>query len=142
MDDVRNKRLRMIGNPAERDQEDPVRILRAARLSGKLGFEADEASARPISECAHLLRQEPVARLFDELLKILLSGHAEGCLKRRHKRPASALSPCAKPTNACGKTNLYQSALCLPPYFGTNSTAVGSKRSKAAKAPLPPWFNP
>ena len=82
VDDVRNKRLRMIGNPAERYQEDPVRILRAARLSGKLGFEADEASARPISECAHLLRQEPVARLFDELLKILLSGHAEGCLKQ------------------------------------------------------------
>lgn len=82
VDDVRNKRLRMIGNPAERYQEDPVRILRAVRLSGKLGFEADEASARPISECAHLLRQEPVARLFDELLKILLSGHAEGCLKQ------------------------------------------------------------
>ena len=42
----------MIGDPAERYQEDPVRILRAVRLSGKLGFEVEEQTALPIAEYA------------------------------------------------------------------------------------------
>lgn len=82
IEDIRARRLVIIGNPAERYQEDPVRILRAVRLSGKLGFTVDPATAEPIAAHTHLLRKEPVARLFDELLKILLSGHAAGCLKQ------------------------------------------------------------
>lgn len=82
VDDVRARRLVMIGNPAARYQEDPVRMLRAARLSGKLGFTVDEATAAPIAECAALLQREPSARLFDEMLKILFSGHAQACLRQ------------------------------------------------------------
>lgn len=84
MDDIRAKRLVMIGEPALRYQEDPVRILRAVRLSGKLGFSVDEATAAPVAEYAHLLQREPVSRLFDELMKLLFSGHAAGCLKQLH----------------------------------------------------------
>ncbi len=82
LDDIHAKKLVMIGNPSERYQEDPVRILRAVRLSGKLGFTVDDATAEPIAAHAHLLKNEPVSRLFDELMKILFSGHAQSCLKQ------------------------------------------------------------
>lgn len=80
--DVRARKLVMIGNPAERYQEDPVRVLRAVRLSGKLGFEVERNTAEPISAFAGRLKQEPVARLFDEILKLLFSGHAGQCLQQ------------------------------------------------------------
>ena len=54
--DVADKKLVMIGDPAERYQEDPVRILRAVRLSGKLGFEVEEQTALPIAEYAGRLK--------------------------------------------------------------------------------------
>lgn len=82
LDDIAQKRLVMIGDPAERYQEDPVRMLRAVRLAGKLDFEIEPQTAAPIAEHAHLLQKEPVARLFDELMKIIVSGHAQGCLKQ------------------------------------------------------------
>jgi len=72
----------MIGQPARRYQEDPVRMLRAVRLAAKLGFEIDEHTRKPIAAHAHLLKNEPPARLFDELLKLLHSGHAYACLKK------------------------------------------------------------
>ncbi|MDO5356957.1 MAG: polynucleotide adenylyltransferase PcnB [Conchiformibius sp.] len=82
LDDIRARRLVIIGDAAARYQEDPVRILRAVRLSGKLGFEVEAQTAAPVREYAHLLKKEPVARLFDELMKLLFSGHASGCLKQ------------------------------------------------------------
>lgn len=82
IEDTQQRRLVMIGNPSERYQEDPVRILRAIRLAGKLGFQVAHHTAEPIPHYAHLLAQEPPARLFDELLKILFSGNAIGCLKK------------------------------------------------------------
>lgn len=80
--DVAARRLVMIGDAAERYREDPVRILRAIRLSGKLGFELSEETAAPIAESICRLKHEPVARLFDEIMKLLFSGHARECLKR------------------------------------------------------------
>lgn len=82
LDDIAQKRLVMIGDPAERYQEDPVRMLRAVRLAGKLDFEIEPNTAAPIAEHAHLLQKEPVARLFDELMKIIFSGQAQSCLKQ------------------------------------------------------------
>ncbi|MBP6344800.1 polynucleotide adenylyltransferase PcnB [Neisseriaceae bacterium CLB008] len=80
--DIKAKRLVMIGDPAERYKEDPVRIMRAARLSAKLGFTLAPKTQAPIAAQASLLAQEPPARLFDELLKLLFSGNAQACLKR------------------------------------------------------------
>lgn len=79
--DLRARKLVMIGQPARRYQEDPVRMLRAVRLAAKLGFTIDEHTRKPIAANAILLRNEPPARLFDELLKLLHSGHAYACLK-------------------------------------------------------------
>ena len=80
--DLKARRLVMIGQPARRYQEDPVRMLRAVRLAAKLGFEIDEDTRRPIRAHAHLLQKEPPARLFDEMLKLLMSGDAYACLRK------------------------------------------------------------
>ncbi len=80
--DIRANTLRMIGDPAVRYREDPVRMLRAVRLSAKLGMKLDAATAAPIAKMKDLLRNVPEARMFDEMLKLLLSGHALECIKK------------------------------------------------------------
>ncbi|MGS0939397.1 polynucleotide adenylyltransferase PcnB [Pseudomonas luteola] len=75
--DIRNRLIRLIGDPEQRYQEDPVRMLRAVRFAAKLGFEIEEQTAEPIRRLAHLLRDIPASRLFDEVLKLFLSGNAE-----------------------------------------------------------------
>jgi poly(A) polymerase len=80
--DIRRKRLRIIGDPAARYREDPVRMLRAVRFAAKLGFEIDAATREPIARLAELIENVPAARLFDEMLKLLLSGHAVACISR------------------------------------------------------------
>ena len=80
--DLQQKTLRMIGDPKVRYREDPVRMLRAVRLGAKLGPTIDPAASRPIREMASLMDNVPAARLFDEMLKLLLSGHAVKCLKQ------------------------------------------------------------
>jgi poly(A) polymerase len=79
--DLKAKKLVMIGDPATRYREDPVRMLRAARLSAKLGLEIDAKTAAPIAELRHLLENVPQARLFEEILKLLLSGNAVECVR-------------------------------------------------------------
>ena len=74
--DIERKTLRMIGDAATRYREDPVRMLRAARFAAKLEFRIDEATRAPVAELAGLLENVPPSRLFDEMLKLLLSGHA------------------------------------------------------------------
>jgi poly(A) polymerase len=80
--DLKQKTLRMIGEPRARYREDPVRMLRAVRLSAKLGLTLDPAVSAPIREMAELMENVPPARLFDEMLKLLFSGHAVECVKR------------------------------------------------------------
>ncbi|MBS0461988.1 MAG: polynucleotide adenylyltransferase PcnB [Proteobacteria bacterium] len=74
-EDIQHRRLRLIGDPELRYREDPVRMLRAARLSAKLGFGIDPATAAPIPALAHLLAEAPPARLFDEMLKLFQAGY-------------------------------------------------------------------
>jgi poly(A) polymerase len=79
--DIRHKRVVMIGDPATRYREDPVRMLRAARLAAKLEFTIDPRTEQPIAAHLNLLANVPGARLFDEMTKLLLSGHALEGLK-------------------------------------------------------------
>lgn len=81
MEDIAARRLRLIGDPETRFREDPVRMLRAARFVAKLGFELDEATAAAMSGLQPLLASVPSARLFDETLKLFLSGHGLASLK-------------------------------------------------------------
>ena len=78
--DLKAGTLRMIGEPRTRYREDPVRMLRAVRLAAKLGLSIDPAAKQPIREMADLLENVPPARLFDEMLKLLTSGHAVNCI--------------------------------------------------------------
>ncbi len=80
--DIQRKTLRMIGDPRARYREDPVRMLRAVRLAAKLDLRLDPQVQAPIREMAGLVENVPVARLFDEMLKLLFSGHAVECVKR------------------------------------------------------------
>lgn len=75
--DIRNRLIRLIGDPEQRYLEDPVRMLRAVRFAAKLDFEIEKHSAAPIRRLAPLLREIPSARLFDEVLKLFLAGRAE-----------------------------------------------------------------
>lgn len=68
--------LRLIGDPVTRYREDPVRMLRVVRFAVKLGFTLDAACEKPIAELAHLLNGVPSARLYDEMLKLFLSGYS------------------------------------------------------------------
>jgi poly(A) polymerase len=76
MADMQKKTLRMIGDPAKRYREDPVRMLRAVRFAAKTGFELDGATRAPITKLGKLLNDVPSARLFDEILKLLMSGYS------------------------------------------------------------------
>ena len=80
--DLKKRVLRVIGDPETRYREDPVRMLRAVRLAAKLGLTLDPATREPIRRLAPLMERVPAARLFDEMLKLLLSGHASACLRQ------------------------------------------------------------
>lgn len=99
--DVLARRLRLIGDPATRYREDPVRMLRAVRLAAKLDFVIDPATAMPIRQLAPLLHEAAPARLFEECLKLFLAGHAaasfnglerEGLLSALFPETAAALA--------------------------------------------------
>ena len=77
--DAKKKIIRMIGNPAVRYREDPVRIIRAVRFAAKLnalGFKFEDKTVAPLREMKGLLADVPQSRLFDEMLKLLQTGHA------------------------------------------------------------------
>ena len=85
--DIKANLLRMIGDPVTRYQEEPVRMLRAVRLSAKLGLKIEKSTQEPIQKLADLLQDVPPSRLFDEMLKLFLSGHAVesiGALRAQH----------------------------------------------------------
>ena len=84
--DLKKRTLRIIGDPETRFREDPVRMLRAVRLGAKLGLSIDGSTRAPIKRLAPLLEHVPPPRLFEEMLKLLLSGHSNACLRQlRHE---------------------------------------------------------
>lgn len=74
--DILHGTMRVLGEPEGRYREDPVRMLRAVRFAAKLGFRFDPATEAPLLTLGDLLAEVPAARLFDESLKLFLSGHA------------------------------------------------------------------
>ena len=74
--DIEQRLIHIIGNPSERYREDPVRMLRAIRFAAKLGFQIEADTATAVSKSHKLLADIPPARLFDEVLKLLMHGQA------------------------------------------------------------------
>ena len=77
MEDIKRRRLVLIGDPDTRLREDPVRMLRAVRFAGKLDFKIDKSVEKSMRNHVDLLANVPAARLFDEFLKLFQSGFAE-----------------------------------------------------------------
>ena len=76
LDDLNRGIIRIIGNAEQRYQEDPIRILRAFRVCAKLNMALNETSRAPIKKLVPLLHDIPHSRLFDEVIKFFLTGHA------------------------------------------------------------------
>ena len=83
--DIRAKILRIIGQPEARYREDPVRMLRVVRFAARLKFTIEPGTAAPIAVMAPLINNVPAPRVFDEMLKLLMSGHALACLQKLRK---------------------------------------------------------
>lgn len=94
VNDIRAGLIRLIGDPVQRYTEDPVRLLRAVRFAVKLGFRIHDDAAAPIPGMAHLLREMPPARLFEETQKLFLGGCAVQTFEQlRHYGLFGALFP-------------------------------------------------
>jgi poly(A) polymerase len=110
--DISARTLRLIGDPETRYREDPVRMLRAARFEAKLGFSLDPATAAPITTLAELLGGVPPARLFDETLKLFLTGHgARSYEVLRRRGLLAALLPTVDAYAAAHPGNLVEQLL-------------------------------
>jgi len=84
-EDAKKRVIRMIGDPAARYREDPVRIIRAVRFSAKLnqlGFTLEPRTAKPLKAMLKLLADVPQSRLFDEMLKLLQTGHSLASIRQ------------------------------------------------------------
>jgi poly(A) polymerase len=131
--DIRKKILRIIGVPEARYREDPVRMLRVVRFAAKLQFTIDPATQAPIAVMAPLINNVPAARVFDEMLKLLTSGHAMACLQELRKEGLHhGLDACWTwcwnslwvrnssrwrwriPMNAYNRVNAFHQVSCLP----------------------------
>tara|TARA_R110000868_G_scaffold380784_1_gene646885 strand:- start:59097 stop:60386 length:1290 start_codon:yes stop_codon:yes gene_type:complete len=74
--DLSKKHICMIGDAEQRYREDPVRMLRAIRFSSKLDLDIAPETVKPIQALGELLEIIPPSRLFEEVLKLFLSGYA------------------------------------------------------------------
>ncbi|MET0382292.1 MAG: polynucleotide adenylyltransferase PcnB, partial [Burkholderiaceae bacterium] len=76
MADSKAKLLRMIGDPETRYREDPVRIIRVLRFAAKMGYRIEAGTEAPIRKMKPLLSNVPASRMFDEMIKLLQTGHS------------------------------------------------------------------
>ncbi len=102
--DLSERKLRLIGDARTRYREDPVRLLRAARFVAKLGVELGEKTKEPVNEMAPLLKDIPPARLFEEVCKLFMTGHASRTLEALQRfQLTRALFPVLKGDSQSGK---------------------------------------
>ncbi len=76
VDDIKAKKIRLLGDPENRYREDPARMLRAIRFKSKLDFDIDSEAGEPMNQLGYLLQDLSTSRLFEEVQKLFMTGHA------------------------------------------------------------------
>ncbi len=76
VDDIKAKKIRLLGDPENRYREDPARMLRAIRFKSKLDFDIDSEAGEPMHQLGYLLQDLSTSRLFEEVQKLFMTGHA------------------------------------------------------------------
>jgi poly(A) polymerase len=85
VDDLKNGTVRTVGNPMERFEEDPVRILRALKLVGQYNFKIEEESKDALIKSLPLITHCSISRLTLELEKILKHYYSHSIFTAFHK---------------------------------------------------------
>ncbi len=110
--DSKKKTLRMIGDAATRYREDPVRIIRAVRFAAKLnalGFKIDTKTLEPLVASRNLLADVPQSRLFDEMLKLLQTGHSLASIEQlKATGPGHRHLPAARRGGGAGQRSVRE----------------------------------
>lgn len=130
--DMKNRQVRLIGDPETRYREDPVRMLRAVRFAVKLDFTIEAATAAPIRAMAPLLLQIPAARMFEEVLKLFLHGRALDTF--RMLREYNLFEPLFPATEQCLKDDPQALAMV------ENTMRNTDKRIQSGKSVTPYFF--
>ncbi|HVK32600.1 MAG TPA: polynucleotide adenylyltransferase PcnB [Burkholderiaceae bacterium] len=129
--DLKKKTLRMIGDPATRFREDPVRLIRVLRFAAKLGFDIEPATRAPMAETAALLANVPVSRLFDEMIKLLQTGHALASVAELRKQGLTQLFPLLAPLMGNGIKHKNQQVQFVEAALADTDARVADGRSVA-----------
>jgi poly(A) polymerase len=129
--DLKKKTLRMIGDPATRYREDPVRLIRVLRFAAKLGFEIEPGTRKPMAETASLLDNVPPSRLFDEMIKLLQTGHALASVAELRKHGMGGLFPLLAPLMKGGIKEKNQQVQFIEAALADTDTRVAEGRGVA-----------
>jgi len=114
MYDLKHRLIRMIGDPTQRYHEDPVRLLRAIRLSAKLKFDVESETETTLKSLSHLLQHVATSRLYDECLKLFFCGHASLTYQKLlHYRYMDALFPQTMSVLQTQKNKTYEKLILL-----------------------------
>lgn len=125
--DIHERQLRIIGDPDARYKEDPVRMLRAVRFAAKLGFSLTKETEAPIHIHANYLADIPPARLFEEVLKLFMSGYATAILTKL--REFGLLAYLFPGTDSClQEDNPYYQKLIFAAVANTDKRLRNNKR--------------
>jgi len=114
LEDLRNGLVRSIGDPAERFQEDPVRMLRAVAMAARLGFRIDPPVDAAIAAHREDIARSAAARLVDEFYKLLRSGAAAQAFRMLAER--RLLEPIAPELQRGSSEALWESLAAVDAY--------------------------
>jgi poly(A) polymerase len=129
--DIKKRALRMIGDPVTRYREDPVRIVRAVRFAAKLGFDIEPATRAPIKEMAALLDNVPASRLFDELFKLLQTGHSLASVAELRKQGLQRQFPLLAPLMTDGIKHKNQRVQFIEAALGDTDARIEQDKGVA-----------
>ncbi len=114
--DLKDGTIRAIGNPYERFDEDALRIMRAARISGKLNFTIEDQTFNAMGALKENLRLVSVERLHDELVHLVKSDHPRKGFEYLHASGALAviLPELAQGSESCKKGSTMRTCCSTP----------------------------